>query len=129
MNQVYRKLLTRYIVFTIIIAIVALGTSFFLPLTMRTPALPFLIPFFLLLGLGVHAGLLKMSGNKFSRFVNAYLVASFLKLFLYLIVMVIYIYLNRHDALPFAITFLVLYIAYSVFEVITFLSSKSETGS
>lgn len=126
MNQVLRKLLTRYIVFTIIIAVAAFGISVFLPQSMRTPALPFLIPFFLVLGFGVHAILLKMSGNKFSRFVNAYLVASFLKLFLYLIVMVIYIYLNRHDALPFAITFLLLYILYSIFEVISFLSAKSE---
>jgi len=126
MNQVLRKLFARYVAFTLVVAVVIFGISMLLPAGMRTPALPFLIPFFLILGFGVQAILLKMSGNKFSGFVNAYLVASFLKLFLYIIVIGIYIYLKRKDAMPFTITFLILYIVYSVFEVLSLLKIDSK---
>ncbi|MEI6576458.1 MAG: hypothetical protein WCO63_09805 [Bacteroidota bacterium] len=126
MKQALKSLLSRYIVFTVIVAVLAFGISMFLPMRMRTPALPFLIPFFLILGVGIHSSLLKMKEERFARFVNAYLVASFLKLFVYLIVLMVYDYINRKDAIPFSITFLVLYIAYSVFEVITFLNGNKK---
>ena len=41
-----------------------------------------------------------------------------IKLFLYLIIMVTYALLNRKDAVPFLISFFILYLLYTVFETI-----------
>jgi hypothetical protein len=122
MKPVLKILVSRYVYFTIIVALIVLGTSYFLPLKWRTPALPFIIPFFAVIGFGIHAGLLRMKEIRFARFVNAFMIASFVKLFLYLIVVVGYVLLNRADTLPFILSFLVLYIIFSVFEVVNFLA-------
>jgi hypothetical protein len=116
--------LRPYIMFSVVLTMVLIGISLFIPPSFRTPALPYLIMFFFLVGVGVKLYLRKMKAKRFAAFVNAFLVTSFLKLFLYLIVMVIYISLNRKDAIPFAVTFFLLYLSYSVYDLLGFLKDK-----
>ena len=51
-------------------------------------------------------------------FVNAFLLTIVLKLFIYVGVMVTYALLNRTDAVPFLISFFILYLLYMVFETV-----------
>jgi hypothetical protein len=89
--------------------------SFYLPI------LPFAVLFFYLTTNLVHAYLLRVAGGSGSRFSSQYMAVSFLKMFFYLAVAVVYVILDRENAKPFIAVFLLLYVAYTVFEVIEFL--------
>jgi hypothetical protein len=53
---------------------------------------------------------------------NVYLLTTVIRLFLYVAVMVTYILLNKPDILPFSITFFILYLCYTIFEVVWLVS-------
>jgi hypothetical protein len=83
--------------------------------------LPFALLFFYLTTNLVHAYLLRVAGGSGSRFSSQYMAVSFLKMFFYLAVAIVYVILDRGNAKPFIAVFLLLYVAYTVFEVIEFL--------
>lgn len=108
--------------FSIILALICYIISFFLPAKYITPSLPFLFIFFFTITLVVHYVLMKASEKKMSKFVNYFMVSTFLKLMLYIMILVIYVLFNRNDAIPFILTFFILYLFFTVFEIISILS-------
>jgi len=108
--------------FSIILAIICFTISFFLPTKYLTPSLPYLFIFFFVITLVVHYILMKASEKRMSRFVNYFMLATFLKLMLYIMILVIYVLFNRCDAIPFILTFFILYLFFTVFEIISILS-------
>ena len=82
--------------------------------------LPFTVLFFYLVTNLVHAYLLKIAVKSGSRFTSQYMAVSFLKMFFYLTVAVVYALLNREYAKIFLANFLVLYAIYTTFEVLLF---------
>ena len=126
MKSVYLNFLKRIIIFSVAFALICFTVGYFLPAEYITPALPYLFLFFLSITLIVHYVLFKASEKRFNKFTTYFMLATFLKLMLYIAVLLIYVLLNRSDAIPFIITFFILYIFYTVFEVISILSySKS----
>jgi phosphotransferase system glucose/maltose/N-acetylglucosamine-specific IIC component len=79
--------------------------------------LPFAVLFFYLITNLVHAYLLKIAGKSGARFTSQYTAVSFLKMFFYLAVAIVYVIIDRDHAKPFMAGFLVLYVIYTVFEV------------
>ncbi len=65
-----------------------------------------------------HFGLLKASEGKPQVFIRYYMGATTFKLFIHVIVILMYCLFNRNDAVRFIITFLILYILYTVFETV-----------
>ncbi|MCX6271224.1 MAG: hypothetical protein NTU44_08415 [Bacteroidetes bacterium] len=116
----------KLVYFTLILGIIAFLIKLFLPLPYRTPALPFLLLFFFAVTLIVHYILIRSVDKKLSRFVSLYLGSTFLKLMLYLIVFILYVFTHRADAIGFSLTFLVFYLAYTVFEVISLLGKTNQ---
>jgi len=57
---------------------------------------------------------------------NQFMIMTFAKLFLYIIGIVVYILLNKADAFPFVITFFILYLIYTIFEIISFLNDQKK---
>jgi hypothetical protein len=102
--------------FSAIIGLVALVASFIIPDQFITPALPFLIPFFIAVTLLSYHYLIQATSRRFIRFVNVFLLSIVLKLLLYMIVMVVYALLQRADAVPFLLAFFILYLCYTIFE-------------
>jgi hypothetical protein len=84
------------------------------------PILPFAVFFFYIVTNLVHAYLLKIAVKSGSRFTSQYMAVSFLKMFFYLIVAIVYALLNREYAKIFLGNFLLLYAAYTTFEVLQF---------
>jgi len=82
--------------------------------------LPFTVLFFYLVTNLVHAYLLKIAVKSGSRFTSQYMAVSFLKMFFYLAVAIVYALLNREYAKLFLGNFLLLYAIYTAFEVIKF---------
>lgn len=83
--------------------------------------LPFALLFFYLITNLVHAYLLIIAGKTGARFTSQYTAVSFLKMFFYLAVAIVYVIIDREHAKPFVAGFLVLYVIYTVFEVNEFL--------
>jgi hypothetical protein len=108
---------------TVVLAIGNFILGLFLP-TWITQAWPYLLLFFfvsntLLFWLFNHA-----QQKKLSSFTNYFMIATFSKLLLYLAVIMIYVYFNRQDAVPFILTFFVYYVAFTFFEVMTISKQK-----
>ena len=82
--------------------------------------LPFTVLFFYLVTNLVHAYLLKIAVKSGSRFTSQYMAVSFIKMFFYLAVAVVYALFNREYAKVFLANFLVLYAIYTTFEVLLF---------
>ncbi len=120
-----RKQLQRFIInlliFTIIFAIPGILFSVYAPDHYVTPALPYL--YFLFFGISLLTYYLISSSleKKISRFVNIYMISTFIRLVLFAIIIVIYVFLNKQDAIPFIITFFIFYLFYTSFEVISIL--------
>ncbi|WP_297089157.1 hypothetical protein [uncultured Draconibacterium sp.] len=82
------------------------------------PILPFLLLFFYLTTLGIHSFLLKMSKKGIGTFTRSSMLVTTFKLLLFSVLAVIYIAIDRDNALSFVIYFMLLYIIYSIFEVV-----------
>jgi len=80
--------------------------------------LPFTVLFFYLVTNLVHSYLLKIAVKSGSRFTSQYMAVSFLKMFFYLAVAIVYALLNREYAKLFLGNFLLLYAIYTAFEVL-----------
>lgn len=83
-------------------------------------AVPVLLIFFFVVTNLVHAYLLRIAGKSSARFTSQYMATSFLKMFFYLAVAIIYAIINKEEAKIFLINFLLLYVVYTTFEVIEF---------
>jgi hypothetical protein len=126
-NSVYLSLLKRLMVFSLVPGAIAALLYFLLPSEFITPALPFLFPFFIAVTLITSYLLIRSAQKRFLRYMNVYLLTTGIKLFLYLAVMITYILLNKSDIIPFSISFFILYLCYTIFEVV-WLVSFSKTG-
>jgi hypothetical protein len=124
----FLKYLRQLLYFSAIIGAAALLLSFILPVASITPTLPFLILFFIAASLLSFYYLLKSATQRFIRFVNAFLLTIIGKLFLYASVMIGYAIVYRGDAVPFLISFFILYLLYTVFETVFIVRHNTHLG-
>jgi len=82
------------------------------------PLFWFVLIFFVLTTFAFHYGLIKSCKGDPKLFFRYYLAATTLKLFGYVIIIIAYALINRNQAVPFIVTFLILYLFYLTFEVI-----------
>jgi hypothetical protein len=82
--------------------------------------LPFTVAFFYVVTNLVHGYLLRIADKSSVRFSSQYMAISFLKMFFYLAVAVLFVILDRVNAKIFVANFLLLYILYTSFEVYEF---------
>jgi hypothetical protein len=118
MKSLFIDFLRKLIIFSVILSFIAIGLVFLIPKTWVTPVLPFLFAFFLGITILSYYILIKAAQKKFIRFLNYYLLTTTVKLLLFIAVLMTYIMLNRKDAVPFALAFFLLYLCYTVFEVV-----------
>ncbi len=121
MKSLYISFLKKTLIFSAIIAVVAFVTAFFLPDNLVTPAMPFLLLFFVSISLITHYMVIKSFAKRMSQFANFFMISIFVKLLLYIAIIVVYAILNPKDLLPFVITFFVFYLFYTLFELVEIL--------
>jgi hypothetical protein len=119
MNSAYIKYLKHLLLFSTIVGLFAFTLKFFLPKHYLTPALPFLFVFFFASSLLSFFYLLQSTHKRFIKFVNTFLAIILIKLFLYVGVMIAYVFMNRSDAVPFMLSFFILYLCYTIFESVS----------
>jgi hypothetical protein len=119
----------RLIIFSLMQGAAAGVLYLILPAKAITPAMPFLFFFFTAVTFLNYWILIRSTARKFIRFVNYYLLSTTVKLLLFIGVLVGYILLNRADAVPFGISFFILYLLYTIFEVIELIRYSKEFRS
>lgn len=128
MKSAYIKYLKRLLIFSAIIGLVYLLCLFILPKTYLSPALPFLIFFFMATSLLSFYYMLQSTGKRFIKFVNTFLLSIILKLFIYSGVMIAYVFINRRDAVAFMLGFFILYLCYTIFESVSIITYSQVPG-
>jgi hypothetical protein len=118
MNKEVSTYARRLILVTFAAGIMALALYFILPSTWFSSSLPFLFVFYYACSLISYILLDRSIRKKINRFISVFMLTTAVKLFLYVAVMIIYAFVNRKDAIPFLLNFFVLYLVYTVFEVI-----------
>ena len=121
-----RKFSFRIIVFSVIVAALALLFQWIWP-QLATPALPFIVLFFFAITLfTMYIVLRSDDGTDSRKFVSSYMISRTVKLLSCLLFLLLYMFLNREDALRFAIAFMVIYFLYAVFEVVLLKQEKKD---
>lgn len=134
MNPSLKNSIYSYLVFSAIILTAGFSVFYFLIPQYYKPVISYVFLLFFVLSGGLHYFLLKASGNDQRKFVNRFLIATTVKLLIYFIFIGVYALYNIAFILPFLLTFLVLYLAFTLFEVISLTSfnrkiKKSREGS
>jgi len=93
-----------------------LAFSLFIP-EYYLPVLPFMLLFFLIVTISVHAYQLKLAKKDIARFARSNMLITFFKLMVYSVFAFIYIANNKENALVFVVCLMALYLIFSFIEV------------
>ena len=126
MKQKYTRFFARLAFMTLLIALLGWALQTVLPDSTVSPAFPFILGLFFITTALIHLVLLSITRLNPRRFVSYFMLATFIKLLLYFIAVLIYLFNFRENALSFIVTFMILYILYTVFETILILHQTRE---
>jgi hypothetical protein len=122
LKKYYRRFTNQALILTLILAAIYTIALVFMPSMYLSPTIPVIIIFFLILTLTVFYLQLKASVNRLSKFVNVFLMATGFRLLGFLVIIVVYSILNKADAVNFIISFFIIYLIFTVFEVVQLLN-------
>lgn len=117
MQQLIKAFILRFTVVSFVLALLS-GAVYlvFLP-HFYYPWFPVTFLLVALSTLFIHLMLVKASHKKLNRFSNAYMTGTGVKLLLFVIYMGIYLYFVATEPYSFVVSFAVLYIGFTIFEV------------
>lgn len=95
---------------------------------LQTSAWPWLLIFFVSSNSFLYFLFIRHKSSKLSSFANFFMLATFLKLIVYLAVIVVYLLFNKEEAAPFLITFLLYYIIFTAIEVASVTGLQQKTS-
>lgn len=124
MDNTFIKFLKSISALAIALIIGSLLVLRFVPAIGITPNFLYIIFLIYAITILIFKMLLKSQKERMSHFVNVYLLVNFGKLVFYFIIIFLYAFLNRPDAVPFILTFFVYYFAFTVFEIVSLLQVK-----
>jgi len=120
------KYITRLLIFAAVLSLVVYGLFTTVLEQFYLPIFPYLIAFFVSISVLVHFILLKASNYRIAKFSTFFMGSVTLKLFMYIIFLVVYVLLDKENAVSFLITFFVFYLAFTIFETISLLIDLKE---
>ncbi|MCX6232393.1 MAG: hypothetical protein NTZ33_12715 [Bacteroidetes bacterium] len=120
MNSIFLTFVKKLIIFSIIISCVVIAAYFLLPPKIISPALLFLLPYFFAITLLTYYFQLKAVHKTFIKFTNIFMLITIIKLLILMSVLILYILINRTDAIPFLAWYFLLYVCFTAFETIYF---------
>lgn len=124
MDKVFIQFIKGLSALAIVLIVVSLLLIRFVPAITITPSFLYIIILIYAFTLFVFRLLLKGLQERFSHFINMYLLVNFGKLVVYIIVIFIYAFLNRADAVSFILTFFIYYFFFTAFEIFSLLKIK-----
>lgn len=126
MKKKFRQFFTRLVILSVLLWSAAFLLSLFLPQGIITPAYTWLVPVFFIVTAIVHFVLLRITELNPRKFVGYFMLATFVKLMNYIIVVFVYVFIVRAGILQFILAFFALYIIYTIFEVVTILTQTKD---
>ncbi len=124
MNNVMKLFLKQLLILTAILAVLVIIMILIMPAKYITPALPFILIFHFAATLISFMFIRKKTEKAPNKFINVYLANTTIKLILYLAILMIYGLTNIADAVKFIISFFVLYVIFTSFEVVKLLKAN-----
>jgi hypothetical protein len=118
MSEAFRKFIFKILIFTVLI----FGVASILFVTILENyyfnAFPYLILLIATVTTIGHLWVVKASGANTMKFTTAFMASVTLKLMVYLFFMLIYLLIDRTQVISFVLTFITLYVLFTIFEVI-----------
>lgn len=112
-----RKFIAKILGASAVLVILSwLAFSFFIP-QYYIPVLPYMLIFFLLITIIVHAWQLKLAKKDIAKFTRSNMLLTFFKLVIYSVFAVVYIAIDKEHALIFVICLMIVYLVFSFLEV------------
>jgi hypothetical protein len=113
-----KSLLNKILIFSILLEILVIILYAIMPEKYISQTLLFQVPFFFSASFLTNNYLLLMSTkDNPNKFIRAYMMTTFLRFMLYVIIIVAYVFLFSDDAVNFLITFFILFVLYLIFDV------------
>jgi hypothetical protein len=117
MKGVFLQFLMRLSIFTAVLIVIGFWL-FNYPLSQYSfKALPLLYIYFFITTIIYHYIIVGANKKSSSNFVNAFMAATTIKLFVSLLVLLIYIFTSNYGVVPFVVTFATGYLVYTSFEI------------
>lgn len=117
----FKNFTRGFTIFSVVILLISLAIYLWVPLLQITPAYPYVVLFFYGVTIIIFRVLDKTRKTNISKFANTYMLVNFGKLIVFSIIVFVYAYLNRQDAVSFIISFFVYYLLFSVYEIVSLL--------
>lgn len=125
LKKYYKAFVIRALIVTAAISVLYALAILYLPAEYISPATPWIIIFFLIITLSIFYYQLMASIKRVSKFVNFFMIAIGLKLIAFLIIITLYAFLNKADAVNFIISFFIIYLIFTVFEILQLLKVQN----
>ncbi|MBW6459427.1 MAG: hypothetical protein K0B08_02540 [Bacteroidales bacterium] len=126
MKKKLQHFFLRLIAISLILAVIAFILKALSPAGTLPPMLPYLFILFIIVSAVVHWILLRITSVKPEKFISYFMMATMIKLIIYFVTVLAYVFMNQTGILSFIIAFFVLYIVYTVFEVTSILRQVKE---
>ncbi|HHU47111.1 MAG TPA: hypothetical protein P5134_03445 [Bacteroidales bacterium] len=122
----FKKYLFRLLVFSICLTGITFAMQLYCP-AYTSSSLPYIILFFFFVMLFTHYIILRGIHKENKKFVSNYLLATIIKFVSYLIFITVHLLVFKENRILFAISFLVIYLLYSIFEIFTVKRDQKES--
>lgn len=129
MQQSLTIFLKKITAFTVIVAVLLYAASTQLEAKWVSSSWPFVVMFFFSFTIIMHRYLLKSTQGNPKKFVFSFLMITTVKILLYLGVILVYVVLNREDAVAFIMVFFVNYFLFTGFELTTVMKMINQPKS
>ncbi len=113
----FKKIFIQFTIFTLLLAALTLMATLSVKLLRPFNLWPLLLLFMYGLNLAAVYYLFKSTADRPAKFVHVFMLTSFGKMLLYIAIMLVYVYLNPTQAIPFVVIFLLYFMSFLLFEV------------
>jgi hypothetical protein len=116
-----KKYIQNLLIVVLIIAFISwLVFTRFIP-QFYLPVFPFIVLFYAVISASIYAYQLQLASKDVGKFTRSIMLVTFLKLFLYSAVAILFIAVDRENAKIFVACYLFLYVVFTIFEVFSLL--------
>lgn len=122
MTAVSRQFLLKIIILSLLLWAISVALFSTVLKTWQFAAYPYQILLIALVTTTGHLWIVKAAGENTRRFTTAFMASVTLKLMVYLTFMLVYLLYDHSQVIPFVLTFIAFYIAFTIFEVIAVLN-------
>ena len=121
MNQQFTNFIWRLTLLAAAAGLAGFALKHFLPEGYMPNSFYFILLFFWAVTLLVHFSLLRITRLSPRKFVSYFMLTTLVKLMIYFIAILVYVFVVKQNLLPFLLSFFILYIIFTCFEVVSIL--------